>query len=96
MVVVRSDGATELRWTLAGVQSGRDMPEVVATDDGGALLWLYDGLAAPDVPAVLYELRPDGTSDALAVGGYTDAAAMHSSRFVVVFDDDGYAVLRLS
>lgn len=98
MVVVRSDGTAEQRWTLAGVQPGRDMPNVVATDDGGALLWLYDGLgASPDTRAVLYDLRPDGSVDMFAVGNYTYVAAMHASRVLIAIGvvTEGYAIIRL-
>ena len=95
MVVVRSFADSQQRWTLPGVQSGRDMPPVVATDDGGALMWLDDWGGGPEPPAVLYEMRPDGSIESYAMGSYNTPVAMHSSRFVVVLGDDGYVRLRL-
>jgi hypothetical protein len=40
--VVRRDGAAELRWNVADVGLVRGMPAVVATDDGGAMMLVYD------------------------------------------------------
>ena len=94
-VVVRStpDGG-EQRWTVTESFAGRDMPPVVATDDGGALLLFYDPILMPDTPAVLYDFRPDGSVDTFQVGPYRYAAAMHSSRFIITFND-GYLKLAL-
>ena len=93
-VVVRTDpDDSERRWTVPTMLAGRDMPPVVATDDGGALLFFYDYLGSPETPALLYEFRPDGTVDTFQVGQYQYAAAVHSARFIVVFDG---AYVRLS
>ena len=94
-VVVRTapDGS-EQRWTVTKSFAGRDMPPVVATDDGGALLLFYDPILMPDTPAVLYDFRPDGSVDTFQVGPYRYAAAMHSSRFIITFND-GYLKLAL-
>ncbi|MEO5723364.1 MAG: hypothetical protein ABIQ39_07495 [Ilumatobacteraceae bacterium] len=92
-IVVRTavDGS-EVRWTVPAVLAGRDMPPVAATDDGGALVWMYDGFVTPEVPAVLYDLRPDGTVDTFEMGDMGNlgnleyVASMHSSRVLVAMD----------
>ena len=93
-VVVRTaPGGSEQRWAVPTMLAGRDMPPVVATDDGGALLWMFDSVAA-ESPPILYDFRPDGSIDTFQVGGFLYAAALHSSRFIIVFDD-GYVRLEL-
>jgi len=86
-VVVRTDpDGSEQRWNVLGRLAGRDMPPVVATADGGALLWMYDPYLTPDGPAVLYDLRPDGSGDTFLMGTYQYSVALHASRFIVVLD----------
>lgn len=94
--VVRTavDGS-EGRWTVPQLLAGRDMPAVAAAADGGALVWMYDQIGAPDTPAVLYDLRPDGTVDTFEMGRFRYVAAMHSSRFVVCTDGETYVRVAL-
>ena len=40
--VIRRDGGAELRWNVADVGPIRGMPALVATDDGGAMMLVYD------------------------------------------------------
>lgn len=87
--VVRSDGGVQRRWTLSDFVGGRDMPQLIATDDGGALLWSYDGLGDPSAPAVLYVLRPDGSVHRSVMTGY-QWALLHHSGLVVVWDGEQY------
>ncbi len=94
--VVRSDAGTEHRWTFDGPIGGRDMPLVVATTDGGVLLWQYDGLGAPDVPPVLYEGRPDGSIDRYDLPGFNYPSALLPDRSLVLFTADaGYVRTQL-
>ena len=88
--VVRSDSGTQKRWTLTGAIGGRDMPLLVATDDGGILLWQYDGLGAPDVAPVLYEGRPDGTVEQYGLPGFNYPSVLSPARFAVLLNADGY------
>lgn len=98
-IVVRAEGDTEQRWTVPALLAGRDMPPVVATDDGGALVWMYDPIGDPDTPAVLYDLRPDGTIDTYQLGDLRYVAAMHPSRVLIAYTgsgaDDPYVRLTL-
>jgi len=94
-IVVRTDvNGSEERWTVPSMLAGRDMPPVVATDDGGALLWMYDVMFADAPPPLLYDFLPDGTVDTFQLGRYQYAAALHSSRFVIAFSN-GYVKLTL-
>lgn len=94
-VVVRSEGGVEQRWSVPAMLAGRDMPPVTATDDGGALVWMYDGTGSPETPAVLYDLRPDGSVDAYPLGDLEYVAAMHSSRVVVAYAGDAFVRITL-
>ena len=95
-IVVRTaaDGA-EQRWPVPAMLAGRDMPPVAAADDGGALVWLFDPIGAPETPAVLYDLRPDGTVDMFAMGEFDYLGALHSSRVVICWNGDTYARIAL-
>jgi hypothetical protein len=94
--VVRSDAGVERRWTLDGRVGGRDMPLVVATDDGGVLLWQYDGLGAPELAPVLYEGRPDGSVDQFELPGFNYPNAMNADRSLVLYAaDSGYVRTQL-
>ncbi|MGB8858688.1 MAG: hypothetical protein WCC60_05505 [Ilumatobacteraceae bacterium] len=88
-IVVRTavDGG-EQRWTVPAMLAGRDMPPVAATDDGGALVWMYDPIGAPEVPAVLYDLRPSGAVETFDVGDIKYVAAMHASRVLIATDGE--------
>jgi hypothetical protein len=88
--VVRSDAGVEQRWVLDGTIGGRDMPMVTPTDDGGVLLWQYDGLGAPDVPPVLYEGRPDGSVERYDLPGLNYPSVLSPARFLVLFGAAGY------
>jgi hypothetical protein len=66
------------------------MPLLVATDDGGILLWQYDGLGAPDVAPVLYEGRPDGTVEQYGLPGFNYPSVLSPARFAVLLNADGY------
>lgn len=88
--VVRSDNGVQQRWTLTGVIRGRDMPLLVATDDGGILLWQYDSFGAPDVAPVLYEGRPDGTVEQYSLPGFNYPSVLNPARFAVLLNADGY------
>lgn len=92
-VVVRTaPDRSEQRWIVSTPLVGRDMPEAVATGDGGALLFFYDAIGDPGTPAVLYDFRPDGYIDTYELGAYQFAVALHSSRFVITLND-GYVKL---
>lgn len=94
--VVRRDAGTLRRWTLDGPIGGRDMPMVVATDEGGVLLWQYDGLGAPDVPPVLFEGRPDGSVDRYDLPGFNYPNVMGADRSLVLYTADaGYVRTQL-
>lgn len=94
-VVVRNENGVEQRWTVPAMLGGRDMPPVAATADGGALVWMYDGMGSPDTPAVLYDLRPDGSIDTYALGDLQYVAAMHASRVVVAYAGDSFVRITL-
>ena len=95
-VVVRTAiDAGEQRWTVPAMLAGRDMPAVAAAADGGALVWMYDPIGAPDTPAMLYDLRADGTVDVFAMGEFKYVAAMHPARFVVSHDGEMYVRIAL-
>jgi hypothetical protein len=94
-VVVRSEGGVERRWEVPAMLAGRDMPPVAATADGGALVWMYDGMGSPETPAVLYDLRPDGSIVTHALGELQYVVAMHSSRFLVAFAGDSFVRITL-
>ena len=66
------------------------MPMVTPTDDGGVLLWQYDGLGAPEVPPVLYEGRPDGSVERYDLPGFNYPSVLSPARFLVLFGADGY------
>lgn len=88
--VVRSDAGVERRWVLGGTIGGRDMPMVVPTDDGGVLLWQYDGIGAPDVDPVLYEGLPDGSVDHYDLPGFNYPSVLSPARFLVLLGGNGY------
>ena len=71
------------------------MPAVAAAADGGALVWMYDPIGAPDTPAMLYDLRADGTVDVFAMGEFKYVAAIHPARFVVSHDGEMYVRIAL-
>lgn len=94
--VVRSDDGVEQRWTFDGPIGGRDMPMLVATADGGVLLWQYDGMISADVPPVLYEGRPDGSTDRYDLPGFAYPSVLHPDRWVLLFTADaGYVRTQL-
>ncbi len=88
--VVRSDAGVEQRWVLDGTIGGRDMPMVTPTDDGGVLLWQYDGLGAPEVSPVLYEGRPDGSVERYDLPGFNYPSVLGHARFLVLHGAAGY------
>lgn len=94
-VVVRSEGGVEQRWSVPAPLAGRDMPPVAATDDGGALVWMYDEVGSPETPAVLYDLRPDGSIDTYSLGDLQYLAAMHSSRVIIAYAGDSFIRITL-
>lgn len=84
--VVRRDGAAELRWNVADVGLVRGMPAVVATDDGGAMMLVYDmGSTAARIVAMF----SDGAVYVRPLGHGTDSApifALLPDREVVACD----------
>jgi len=95
MVVNRSDNGPLLQWTPAGLFLLDYMPPIDGTDDGGVVLWFDDTRGLQNDAAVLYDFRSDGSIKTYVTDPSYEFVAMHSSRFVIVFDGEQYLRLQL-
>ena len=84
--VIRRDGSAELRWNVADVGPIRGMPALVATDDGGAMMHVYD---TTSLKARLVAMFSDGAVYDKPLGQGDDVApiaALLPNRYVIACD----------
>jgi hypothetical protein len=90
LVVVRSDGGTEIRWPIPDIRAAeRDVSLPVSLSDGGSAFWLRGDAEAP---SVFYRLSANGQVHKYVLGENSPVLIRKSGEVVIFYGDSYYNV----